>query len=64
MSTNAKNDTNEDPENLNGPIRFQSVVPKERSVLHRQFLIYVIVHRNFDVDAKRRYRDKVSFARA
>ncbi|KAK9309265.1 hypothetical protein QLX08_001015 [Tetragonisca angustula] len=30
MSTNAKNDTNEDPENLNGPIRFQSVVPKER----------------------------------
>lgn len=30
MSTNAKNNTNEDLKNLNGPIRFQSVVPKER----------------------------------
>ncbi|XP_050480477.1 alkyldihydroxyacetonephosphate synthase isoform X1 [Bombus huntii] len=30
MSSNTKNDTNEDAESLNGPIRFQSVVPKER----------------------------------
>ncbi|OAD62044.1 Alkyldihydroxyacetonephosphate synthase [Eufriesea mexicana] len=33
MSTNPKNETNEDVENLNGPIRFQSVVPKERQKL-------------------------------
>ncbi|XP_017791004.1 PREDICTED: alkyldihydroxyacetonephosphate synthase [Habropoda laboriosa] len=33
MSTNPKNGTIEDTENLNGPIRFQSVVPKERQEL-------------------------------
>nr|XP_012144006.1 PREDICTED: alkyldihydroxyacetonephosphate synthase isoform X4 [Megachile rotundata] len=33
MSTNPKNGTNEDAENLNGPICVQSVIPKERQEL-------------------------------
>ncbi|CAK9804017.1 Alkyldihydroxyacetonephosphate synthase [Anthophora plagiata] len=33
MSTNRKNDAIEDAENLNGPIRIQSIVPKERQKL-------------------------------
>lgn len=30
MTTNQKNETNENVKNLNGPIRFESIVPKER----------------------------------